>query len=394
MTIMERLNAPTAPERLAQLETLLREETAKPAVLPQYANNHIHTSYSFSPYSPTAAVWFARAAGLNTAGIMDHDSIAGAREFLQAGELAGVGTTCGLECRVRLDGSGLEHRRVNNPDQSGIAYMALHSVPHGSIELLQERFAPLREKRNERNAKIIEKINALTAPYGIAITLPQAIALSQYAVGGSVTERHVLYALAMEITAQKGQQNVCAFLQEEMQIPLKDKEIAALTDENNPHFLYDLLGVLKAQLVERIYVDADEECLHITQLSDLAKETGALLCYAYLGDVTDSVTGDKRAQKFEDDYLDELFALLKGYGVDGITYMPSRNTPAQLARVMALCEKEGFLQISGEDINSPRQGFLCKQLEQPEFRHLIDATRMLIAHERGENVGKIPPFVG
>ena len=39
-----------------------------------YVNNHIHTTYSFSPYSPTAAVWCAMEAGLATAGIMDHDS--------------------------------------------------------------------------------------------------------------------------------------------------------------------------------------------------------------------------------------------------------------------------------------------------------------------------------
>ena len=42
-------------------------------------NNHIHTTYSFSPYSPTAAVYFARMAGLGTCGLMDHYSIAGAQ---------------------------------------------------------------------------------------------------------------------------------------------------------------------------------------------------------------------------------------------------------------------------------------------------------------------------
>ena len=57
---IEFLNAPTAEQRLENLKTLLAEEKEKPAVLPQYANNHIHTTFSFSPYSPTAAVWAAR----------------------------------------------------------------------------------------------------------------------------------------------------------------------------------------------------------------------------------------------------------------------------------------------------------------------------------------------
>ena len=46
-----------------------------------HINNHIHTTFSFSPYSPTAAAWRARAEGLCTAGIIDHDSLGGNREF-------------------------------------------------------------------------------------------------------------------------------------------------------------------------------------------------------------------------------------------------------------------------------------------------------------------------
>ena len=123
------LNADTAEERLENLRTLIKSETNHPVVKPQFANNHIHTIYSFSPYSPTAAVYMARAEGLETAGIMDHDSIGGAKEFRAAGEIAGIGTTCGMECRVSLEGTSMAGVRLNNPDQSGVAYMAIHSVP-------------------------------------------------------------------------------------------------------------------------------------------------------------------------------------------------------------------------------------------------------------------------
>ena len=64
----------------------------------------------------------------------------------------------------------------------------------------------------------------------------------------------------------------------------------------------------------------------------------------------------------------------KAYGFDAITYMPTRNTPEQLERLMKICEDHGFFQISGEDINSPRQSFRCKALDDPAFAHLIDAT--------------------
>jgi len=379
---LQQLNASTPEERLEHLRTLIAAETKAPSVLPQYANNHIHTIYSFSPYSPTAAVYFARAAGLNTAGLMDHDSIAGAREFLQAGEIAGVSTTVGLECRVLLEGTKLADRRVNNPDQIGNAYMALHSVPHGKIEFLQEAFAPLREKRNQRNRKMVANINRLVEPHGIAISFDEVLALSQYARGGGVTERHMLYALAGQITRILGHAGTADFLESKLRLPLSPKLRDNLTQEDNPFFLYDLLGVLKAQLIEHIYVPAHEECLHIRQLRELASQTSALLCYAYLGDVGDSVTGDKKTQRFEDSYLEELFGVLREFGVDAITYMPSRNTKAQLARIMELCKSYGLWEISGEDINSPRQKFICEQLALPEYRHLIDSTWRLIRHER------------
>ena len=103
-----------------------------------------------------------------------------------------------------------------------------------------------------------------------------------------------------------------------------------LSDPQNPHQLYDLLGVMKAELVGKIYVPATDECLPFAELVKLADEVGAILCYPYLGDVTDSVTGDKKAAKFEDDFLDELFEMLKEEGVHGVTYMPARNTREQL----------------------------------------------------------------
>ena len=194
------LNADTAEERLANLEALIKSEKNHPEVKPEFANNHIHTIYSFSPYSPTAAVYMARAEGLETAGIMDHDSIGGAEEFRKAGTIAGIGTTCGMECRVSTEGTSLAGRRLNNPDQEGVAYMAIHSVPCNGFARLQEFFAPLRERRNVRNRKMLEKINGLMAPHGILLDFEKdVLSISSFSDGGSVTERHLLYALSKKI---------------------------------------------------------------------------------------------------------------------------------------------------------------------------------------------------
>ena len=380
---LERLNAGSAQDRLAALRDIIANEKEPPERSRQFANNHIHTCYSFSPYSPTAAVYYARAATLMTAGIMDHDSIAGAREFISAGKIADVATTVGIECRVSVDGTPLEGRRVNNPDQKSVAYMALHGVPHGQIDFVQQTFAPLREKRNTRNRKMVASVNDIVGKYGICLDFERdVIPLSKFNEGGSVTERHLIFALCKKIIDAVGRERTAGFLEKEMAIPLTEKQRAQLEDSENPYFEYDLLGILKAQFVEKIYVPATDECLHISQLSQLAKRTGALLCYAYLGDVGDSVTGDKKTQKFEDDYLPVLFNTLMDYKIDAVTYMPSRNTPQQLDTIQRMCREREITEISGEDINSPRQKFICQQLAQPQFKHLIDATWKLIERER------------
>ncbi len=377
------LNAATPEQRLENLKLLLAKEKQPPTVKPEFANNHIHTIYSFSPYSPTAAVYMARAEGLETAGIMDHDSIGGAEEFRKAGEILGMGTTCGMECRVRLDATAMAGRRLNNPDQAGIAYMAIHSVPRTGFSRLQEVFAPLREKRNIRNRKMLANINELTAPHGITLDFDtDVLSISNDSDGGSVTERHLLYALGKKIADVKGRENIADFLTKELGIPLSEKQRHQLEDLENPHFLYDLLGFLKARLVEKIYVPAKDECLPLADVVRLADQVGAILCYPYLGDVGESPTGDKKAQKFEDDFLEELFVMLKAEGVKAITYMPARNTPAQIDRLQALCKKYEMTEISGEDVNSSRQSMICPQLAEAKFRHLVDMAWTLVEREK------------
>jgi len=380
--ILALLNAPTAEERLENLRQIISAETEAPAAKPEYANNHIHTIYSFSPYSPTAAVYFARAEGLLTCGIMDHDSIAGAKEFREAGKIAGMGTTCGFEARVSLKGTPFENRRTNHPDQVGAAYMTFHSVPCESFDKAQAKLAGLIEKRNKRNAAMVDVINGIMNPYGISLDFEKDVKpISNYADGGSITERHLLYALSLKIIDKVGREGVLDFLNNKLDVHPSAKVTAWLEDTSSEHFAYDLLGVMKSELNARTYLPADEEMMTLDEAVAFANEIGATLCYAYLGDIGVSVTGDKKAAKFEDDYLEELLAFIRERGVKGVTFMPSRNTTEQLDTLMGLCDKYGFTQISGEDINSSRQSFICKQLAEPRFQHLVDAAWKLVKSE-------------
>ncbi|MBE6961630.1 MAG: PHP domain-containing protein [Ruminococcaceae bacterium] len=378
-SILEKLNAPTREERLHNLEAVLKHTVFPPAV-PQYINNHIHTTYSFSPYSPTAAVYAARTEGLCTAGIIDHDSISGAREFLEAARLVDMPVTVGMECRVSMAGTRLAGLRTNNPDQAGVSYMTIQSVPHHKIDELNAFFHPYRQARHARNRIMVSRINALLPEMQMDYDL-DVLPLSNTAEGGGVTERHLMYALARKLTGQIGKGAAVIEKLETLGIQLSPGQQSQMLDVDYPFYEYDLLGILKSAFIPKIFVDATDECPALFDIVALCREIDAFLCYAYLGDVENSVTGDKKAQKFEDDYLEDVFECLKEEGVGAVTYMPTRNTPRQLNRLRNLCDQYGMLQISGEDINSPRQSFVIRAMEDPKFKNLIDATWKLIQHE-------------
>jgi len=351
----------------------------------KYINNHIHTTYSFSPYTPTQAVEAAQKNGLLTAGIMDHDSVGGAKEFIEAGKKLGMPITVGVECRIDMSKTRLNGKRINNPDQISVAYVAMHGIPHQNIDAVADFFVPYRAFRNERNAAMCENISDIVKNCGLSLDFDKdVLPLSNYSIGGSVTERHILYALVKKITAKyTTPEEVMSFLKNKMELPVSAKaEAQILAGRETPAFYeYDILGVLKGNMVEKFYIPATKECPDVKDFISMVNENGGIAAYAYLGDVGDSVTGDKKAQKFEDDYIDLLFDVLKEVGFDAVTYMPTRNTPAQLDRIMKYCADNGFFQISGEDINSPRQSFICKAYEDPKFDHLVDAAFTLIEYE-------------
>lgn len=377
-----KLNAPTKQERLDALKAAANQPAG--ASLPGNVNNHIHTTYSFSPYSPALALFKAREAGLVTAGIMDHDSIAGAAEFLEAGRILGMAVTCGIECRADFKGSPFGGRKINNPDQDGVIYMSLHGVPSRAFGEVQAFFAPYREARNARNRKMTANINDIMERFGIELDFDRdVLPLSMWSDGGSVTERHLVMALCRALANVYGRgPALLGFVRDILGLEISAKAADLLSDGGSPCYDYDLLGVFKSSFVPRFYINATDECPPAEKVLELARRTGSISAYPYLGDIADSVTGDKRAQKFEDDYLDGLLQYLKDLGFMAITYMPTRNTRPQLERLRALCRTHGFFQVSGEDINSPRQSFVCETLKDPAFSNLIESTWALIAHER------------
>jgi hypothetical protein len=380
------LSASSPEARLAALRDLVRRRGAVRPPAGREVNCHVHTIYSFSPYSPSAAAERAQAAGLAAVGVMDHDSFAGAAEMREAGRILGLATTAGTELRVSAAGTRLARRKLNNPDSPGVLYMTFHGVPARSAEALHAFLRPVQASREKRDMAMVERLNGLLPGYGLSPLdwERDVLGVSQANAGGTITERHILFAVAKRIVERVGRGPALVdFLRASLGIVPPPRIEAFLRDPANDALLFDLLGLLKSSFIEKVFIQPDaDECVPASAAVRFAEEIGAIPCYAYLGDVTDSPTGDKKTERFEDGYLEELMEEASALGFRAITYMPPRNTLEQLRRLQKLCDAHGFMQISGVDINSPRQSFNCPQLLLPDFAHLIGATWAVIAHER------------
>jgi len=70
------------------------------------------------------------------------------------------------------------------------------------------------------------------------------------------------------------------------------------------------------------------------------------------------------------------------YAFDGEDVQQALSEMLESILFTPLCDENGLFQVSGEDINSPRQSFVIKAMENPMFSNLIDATWKLIGHEK------------
>ncbi len=380
--LKEKLNSQDKSERMTAIETVkgLALEKGKNSGM---TNNHVHSTYSFSPYTPARIVYEAYQNHLDVVGLMDHDSIGGAEEFIEAGKAFGIATTIGFEIRTDWLDTPFKDRRLNNPDQIGCAYFCVHGVPHQKVGQAAMFLKGIVSARNERNRRMTERINAQVPDIHLSFE-EDVVPISMLNDGGSITERHILFALVNKLFEICGKgEPLIEYLSKKLGLFLSESQRTLLLDIDYAYYAYDVLNVLKGNFVAKIFIPAEPpETPTIQEAVMFCKEIGAILSYAYLGDVTASPTGDKKAQVFEDAYLDELFAYLEVLGIPAVAYMPSRNTREQVQRIMALSDKHGFFQISGEDINQPRQSFICEQLMYPEFSHLVESAWALIGHER------------
>ena len=338
-------------------------------------SNHIYTTYSFSPYTPSKAAFMGYMSGLETIGIIDRDSVSGAKEFLAACDMLGIAATFGAESLVSFKSTSLKDLQLNFDEQPSVGLCVLHGIPHQAIDRFTGYFEYYAEKRSERLKKMVEKYNELFAENGIVLDYEKDVAsLATVSDGGVVTEEHLLLGLANKILERfdKGE-DVIEFFLGELELEVSDEQKKFLRDKFNPGYELDMVDVLRQDLLS-MWTDADEECPDVKEFAKIAKETGAILAYSYSGR--------------EEVSASELFLVLKNLGFNGVSFEPSKLTAEQIEEIRSLCSEYELLPINGDSVTRPRQTFADSKVNTSAFEYLKDVSWAIIGHEKAASVNE------
>ncbi len=126
---------------------------------------HTHSTASDGTFSPEELIYLAKKEGLQALALTDHDTIEGLKTAYQTAKEERLPFLCGVEISIKFSGSGHFHL---------LGYFLEPEIPE-----LNNTLKKLQEARENRNLKIIEKLNSL----GIDITLDELREIAKGEIG-------------------------------------------------------------------------------------------------------------------------------------------------------------------------------------------------------------------
>ncbi|BER92391.1 MAG: hypothetical protein PWP60_916 [Candidatus Atribacteria bacterium] len=317
-------------------------------------NLHFHTFFSFNAYgySPLHIIYKAKKERLEMAGSVDFDVLDAMPEFLWGGLSIGIRVASGIETRIYLP--EFKEQELSSPNEPGVAYYMGNGftrlpTPNSTAEKTLTR---LREIAQNRNLKVIEKINA----YLPEVAIDYEKDVLPLTPGGNPTERHIIkaYDSKAELVFPKLEERIEFWSQKLCAEPLKLKSLI----NNKPDF-YDFLRTKLAKFGGVGYIEPDAgDFPTLKEVNSMIWELGAIPSFSWLD-------GTRDGEKDPDFLLD--FCLEKN--IESIFLVPDRNwnleDPAErktkVANLYAIVEaakKRAMPIFVGTELNKYGQKFV------------------------------------
>ena len=250
------------------------------------ADLHTHSLCSDGLRTPTQAVEEALKAGVQVLSLTDHDTVEGMSEIFMAAQSQSIEILSGTELSAHV-----KDREV---------HILAYCVDWQAVSLL-EHLELLRQRRHDRGAAIVERLNDL----GVELTLEEVL---QQASGGLVGRPHIAAAMINRGVVSSKQEAFIRFL-----------------------------GDRAPAIIPKPYTAAQE-------VMELVHQVGGVTVLAHPGHSVAEI----------------VIAQLVDWGLDGIEVYHPSHQPLQIEFCQQMAQRYGLLQSGGSDshgeISGPRIG--------------------------------------
>jgi hypothetical protein len=250
----------------------------------QFVDLHCHSTASDGTFAPADVIALAVRNGLSALSLTDHDTVAGVPEAAEAARKAGIDFLPGIEISCDV------------PKPATMHLLGYGVDPNSPI--LLDMTTRLIEGRNDRNPKIIHRLNEL----GLKISMEE---LEAQANGGVIGRPHVA-----AILLRKG-------------------------------YVSSIKNAFDKYLAPGGAAYFDKERISPRQAIDMVRRSGGLPVLAHPSQL--------RTQN--DAQLDRTVKDLADLGLAGLEVIHSDNSEAMVARYSALADKYGLLKTGGSDFH-------------------------------------------
>jgi hypothetical protein len=318
-------------------------------------NAHLHVPPNFSSIPDVRdVVRRARAEGVRVLGISNYYGVDGYGAFVETCLRHGIFPLVGLEVIVFDEGLARKGWRTNDPQNPGKIYVCGKGLTRfpASPEA-RAIYAEISRLDNDRAREMLGKIAAHAAARGVPLDLdfdriasrvaarfgvpPSAVVLQERYIAESV-------ARALDAGPEDGRRDRWAKV---LGGGKADAEIDAIAVARPPAPARRVQDTVRKYLMK---VDrpghVEERYVPLHKAFRLIVELGGILVYPVLADGADPVC------EFEDG-PEELADRVEAWGVRGVEFIPTRNTPEVLSRYAEVFDRRGFFMTAGTEHNSP-----------------------------------------
>lgn len=322
--LVERLSQERSGARLSTLKKIIKSDK-KHNTIPKknnFTQINLQSYYSFSPYSPTMAVYMAYNSGLVACGLCDVDSLSGVKEFVSACKIAKMPYSVGFQTFAEIDGE--------------VRKFAVYGIPFKKFKEINEIIEKDKKIKIYESSELCETINKQFVKTGIFIDFFTLKKSTKLADGGSILPRHVCFEFAKELVEKYGKGDGIVNLFSEYLFTFTDYEKKLLSEIDNPFYLQDLTRVLARKIPYK-----KQSRISIDELNKRVINCGGFCAH---------IVRKKDAGSF-----DKLLAQCKEHNLPAICVDTFENP--SLRESLIKCEAENILCLPSDFVDSPRKKF-------------------------------------